>query len=482
MFNLTLNVKFNLRFTGNLYIGLLYSKGKKSNILSLMEPLDRFRGAVKIKTGWPEAAVPGSPLGEEPLTLFQDFLAGAYPAFHKAAERRVLSPYSLVYRWPGAEGQDGTKPVLILAHYDVVPAETEKWTVDPFGAELRDGWVYGRGTLDMKGILIGIMEGAERLCAGGFKPRRDIWFAFGGDEERAGRLGAKRTAAWFAEQGISFAWILDEGTPIADGMIPGISRPLGLFGIEEKGFLSLELTVQQNPGHASRPPRIQAAAVLARALERIAKKPFPFRLTPTVEGFFRDLAPLAPQPMGVLMARARLLGPLFFKAAAGSPDIASMLHTTAAMTQLEGSAADNVMPSAVRAVINLRLLHPRTIESAIAFIKKAVNDERAAVTIHGLATGPVPANPEHTRRAGPGWQEMAEALEAACPGTPALPFLMVATTDSRHYQEIAGGIFRFSPHKLSPGELARIHGHDERISVENFNRGILFYETLFRRL
>lgn len=447
-----------------------------------MEPLDHFRGAVKIKTDWPASAAPGASLGEAPLTRFQDFLAESYPAFHTAAEREILSPYSLVYRWPGAEQPGTEQAVLVLAHYDVVPTEKEKWTVDPFGAELRDGYVYGRGTLDMKGILIGIMEGAERLCAEGFKPRRDVWFAFGGDEERSGVRGAMRTAAWFAERGISFSWILDEGTPIACGMIRGISSPLGLFGIEEKGYLSLDLTVQQKPGHASRPPRIQAAAVLARAIGKIAKRPFPFRLTPTVEGFFRDLAPLAPQPMGAFMARARLLGPLFFQAVAGSPDIASMLRTTTAMTQLEGSAADNVMPSEVRAVINLRLLYPWTVERAIAFIKAVIKDEHVSVTVHGLATGPVPANPEHTRRGGPGWREMTEALEAACPGTPVLPFLMVATTDSRHYQERAKGIFRFSPYKLTPEELACIHGHDERLSVDNFNQGLRFYEALFKRL
>jgi carboxypeptidase PM20D1 len=186
--------------------------------------------------------------------------------------------------------------------------------------------------------------------------------------------------------------------------------------------------------------------------------------------------------MGAFMGHARLLGPLFFAAVAGSPDIASMLRTTVAMTQLEGSAADNVMPSEVRAVLNLRLLSPWTIESAREFIKKAVGDERVEVSIHGLATGPVPADPEHTRRSGPGWKEMTEALESACPGTPALPFLMVATTDSRHYLGLSRSIFRFSPYRLNPEELARIHGHDERISLENFNRGLGFYEALFGRL
>ncbi|MDR1948449.1 MAG: M20/M25/M40 family metallo-hydrolase [Spirochaetaceae bacterium] len=452
-----------------------------------MEPIDRFRAAVRIKTDWPSAAVPGDPRGEAPLVDFRDFLAEAYPAFHKAAERWALSPYALVYRWPGggtSGGGDGgpEKPVLVLAHYDVVPAETEKWTVDPFGAELRDGYVYGRGTLDMKSILIGIMEGAESLCARGFRPRRDIWFAFGGDEERTGILGARETARWFAERGLRFSFVLDEGTPVAEGMIPGVEGPLALFGIEEKGFLSLDLSVQQQPGHASRPPGVQAAAVLARALVRIAKKPFPFTLSPTAEVFFRKLSAFAPGPRGWVMAHARLLGKLFFKAAAASPDIAALLRTTVAMTQLEGSPADNVMPSAVRAVLNIRLLSPWTIESAVAFIERAIGDKRVAVGVHGFASGPIPANPGHTRLSGPGWKEMCGALEAVYPGTPVFPFMMLATTDSRHYRDLAEGIFRFSPHRLNPRELALIHGHDERISTENFAAGVRFYEALFEGL
>jgi carboxypeptidase PM20D1 len=461
-----------------------------------MDIVERFREAVKIKTGWPPGALPGDADAEAPLLRFHDFLAEQYPCFHKTAERWVLGPYSLIYRWPGgktgspaadSQSRDGRGsapegPALILAHYDVVPAEAEKWTADPFGAEIRDGFIYGRGTLDMKSILIGIMEGAETLCAGGFRPKRDIWFAFGGDEERTGILGAQKTAQWFAQRGLRFSWILDEGSPIAENQIPGVDTPLALFGIEEKGFLSLDLTVVQKPGHASQPPSVQAAAVLARALYRISKKPFPFRLVPTVEQFFTQLSGFASGPQAFFMRHARALGPLFFKALSSNAVIASMLHTTAAMTQLAGSSADNVMPSEVRAVINLRLLQPWTIPEATAFIKKAVNDDRVKITIHGMGTGPVPANPEHTKRSGPGWKEMEAALNAVYPGIPALVFIMVATTDSRHYQDLAGGIFRFSPHRLSPRELSRIHGHDERISLENLRRGAEFYQRLFRLL
>jgi carboxypeptidase PM20D1 len=383
----------------------------------------------------------------------------------------------LIYRWPGSEARG--KPVLILAHYDVVPVEAEKWTADPFGGEIKEGFVYGRGSLDMKSILIGIMEAAEALCGGGFKPREDIWFAFGGDEERSGVLGAKETARWFAGRGLRFSWVLDEGTPIGENQIKGVHTPLAMVSIEEKGFLSLDLSVDQKPGHASQPPKVQAAAVLAKALVRISKKPFPWALIPTVEGFFSGLAPLMSRRRSWVMRHARLLGPVFFRALKKNPDMAALLHTTAAITQLAGSAADNVMPSTVRAVINLRLLQPWTVEKTMNHIKKIVNDGRVSVAVHGLGTDPVPANPEQARLTGSGWKELGRAINKVFPGVPILPFLMTATTDSRHYQNLCEGIFRFSPHRLNPKELAGIHGHDERISLENLARGVQFYTTLF---
>jgi carboxypeptidase PM20D1 len=449
--------------------------------------IERFREAVRIPTWWPEGTSRGNIEAEAPLRRFQDFLAETYPCFHQRAERWVLSPYSTIYRWSGRTPAGAGTPsaeeaVLILAHYDVVPVEKEKWQSDPFGAEQKDGYIYGRGALDMKSMLIEIMEAAENLCAGGFSPQWDIWFAFGGDEERAGIEGAGESAKWFARRGQRFAWILDEGTPVGENQIKGVNSPLALFGIEEKGFLSLDLTVAQKPGHASRPPKVQAAAVLSRALCRVAKKPFPYTIIPTVENFFAQLASLSGGVQGFAMRHARVLGCLFFRAVSGSPDIASLLHTTVAMTQLEGSAADNVMPSEVRAVLNLRLLHPWTVEKAIGFIRKAIGDERVTVRVHGLGTDPVPASPRHAGRTGRGWKEMEAALNAAYPGVPSLVFLMMATTDSRHYQELSDGIFRFSPHRLTPQEMGLIHGHDERISVENLRRGFEFYSHLLGSL
>ena len=447
------------------------------------EIIERFRAALRIKTDWPgnikaedTAAIKNA---EAALARFQEFLAGNYPFLNKAAERRVLSPYSLVYRWPG---MSDTAPVLLMGHYDVVPAETEKWTADPFGAELKDGYIYGRGALDMKNMVISIMESAEELCSRGFKPAHDIWIVFGGDEERTGIKGAKETAKWFSEKGIHFSFVLDEGTPVAEDMIKGINTPLALVGIEEKGFLSLDLTVDQQSGHASQPPEQQAAAVLGRSLLRLSRRPFPWRLTPAVEAFFKQLGPYASGTRGLAMGHARLLGKLFFAVAASNTATRALFRTTLAMTQLEGSAADNVMPSSVRAVINLRLLPPWTVDTAIERVKAVIADDQVAVTVHGLGTNPVKAQPDQTKLTGSGWKEIKNALAKTFPDIPVLPFLMLATTDSRHYKDLTSGIFRFNPLLLDQKELSLIHGHDERISLENLELCLKFYIFLMEQL
>jgi carboxypeptidase PM20D1 len=464
--------------------------------------VERFRRAIRIRTDWPENARGEDPsaevleAAEAPLRAFQDFLAVAYPRFLRVTERWVLGPYGLVYRWPGTAGEGPpAEGVLILAHYDVVPVEADKWSVDPFGAEIKGGFMYGRGTQDMKGSLIALMEAAEELVIRGFKPRRDIWFAFGGDEERSGLNGARTTAAWFAGRGQRFSWILDEGSPVTINQIRGINIPLALFSVEEKGFLSLELAVDQKPGHSSRPPRVQAVALLARALLRISRQPFPARLSPTVAALFSLLTELrsrkrggAPRPRTVaiktalMSALAPLIAPVLAFNFRKDPQILALLCTTVAMTQLEGSAADNVMPSRVRAVINLRLLAPWTVDDTINYISWTIGDERVKIRTLGSASPPVPARGGHERAEGPGWKEMARAASVVFPDAVPIPFVMTAATDSRHYQHLAGGIFRFSPMRLSPHDMSSVHGHDERISLENFFLAINFYTALLELL
>lgn len=495
--------------------------------------LERFRKAIQIDTSWPSIEnsmeteeelyqdshlSPAEQKASVALTQFQNFLQEAYPAFHKVAERIVLSPFSVLYRWPGKQkASDNNLPILFLAHYDVVPVDRELWTVDPFGAELKDGYIYGRGTLDTKNTLICAMEAAETLTEQGFVPQRDIWFAFGGDEERSGAFGAQKAAAWFQERNIQFSWLLDEGSIVALNQIPGVKTPLALIGVEEKGFLDIELLVRQAPGHASRPPERQAAAVLAEALVRLSQRPFPYRLTPSVESFFTSLAPLVHKGTlhGTLQAfvlgHPRLLGPLFYKLAGKSPATRALLRTTLAMTQLFGAKADNILPSEARAILNLRLLPGDTIESSLDYVRRAIGMDEVIVrpSPHRSANNPVLADKEssasqgtgrvsgaqgngkgngqgNSRAAGqdhgPGWQALVEALSITFPQAKPIPFLVTATTDSRHYADLCTAVYRFGPLELPPEEVDRIHGHDERISLTNLQRGITFYQRLLEGL
>ncbi|OHE69370.1 MAG: hypothetical protein A2001_03245 [Treponema sp. GWC1_61_84] len=456
-------------------------------------PLERFRAALRIRTDWPEGVAAGSPeaeAAEAALLEFQDLLATNYPAFHAVAERTVLGPYAVLYRWPAADGAAGSVaadpnlPVLLMAHYDVVPAENGHWTVDPFGALVKDGYVWARGAIDTKASLVCALEAAEALASSGFRPQRDLWFAFGGDEERSGMLGAREAAAWLAGRGIRFAWTLDEGSAVTDGILPGVKTPLALVGVEEKGFLDIELTVAQKPGHASRPPRVQAVAVLGRALDRLSRRPFPFSLTPATETFFKELAPFAGGIRSLAMAHPRLFAPLLFASADASPETAALLRTTVAMTQLSGSKADNVLPSEAKAVLNLRILPGWTIDGSLEFVRRAIGDPRVRVSASPsrAANEPVSASPEVARGCGAGWAALGAAIGASFPEAAILPYMVTATTDSRHFAKIGGAVYRFAPLKLDARELARVHGHDERISLENFSAGIEFYRVLITAL
>lgn len=456
--------------------------------------IERFRQAIQIDTSWPDTAEQDPKereSAERALTEFQTFLVAAYPHFHRVAERTVLSPYSVLYRWPAKQKTGSTaKPVLFLAHYDVVPADKEMWATDPFGAELKDNYIYGRGTLDTKNTLICALEAAETLVTQGFCPERDIWFAFGGDEERSGADGAQAAAAWFAERNIRFSWTLDEGSIVALNQIPKVHKALALIGVEEKGFLDIELLVQQAPGHASRPPEKQAAALLAEALLRLSKKPFPYHLIPSVEVFFKNLTLLVEKQslMGKLQAfvlgHPRQLGPFFFTLAGTSPATRSLLRTTLAMTQLFGAKADNILPAEVRAILNVRLLPGDSIESALDYVRKVIDMDEVLVrqSPYRSANNPILADRNTSSGNGPGWPNLIQALTLTFPQAVSLPFLVTATTDSRHYAHLCDAIYRFGPLELPPEELNRIHGHDERISLNNLERGIAFYKALFNQL
>src|SRR5437667_5196232 len=220
---------------------------------------------------------------QDPANLPRDeFLAlhrqleAAFPLVHRTLRRESVADLSLLYTWAGSE--PGLPPLLLLSHLDVVPvdpATASSWTHAPFAGEIAEGYVWGRGALDDKVGVVGLLEATERLLAAGFRPRRTVCLAFGHDEEVGGGRGATSIARLLADRKVAPEFVLDEGLAVTEDIVGGISAPVALIGIAEKGYLSVELVVESEGGHSSTPPRETAVGILAAAIHALEHHPAP---------------------------------------------------------------------------------------------------------------------------------------------------------------------------------------------------------------
>jgi carboxypeptidase PM20D1 len=371
--------------------------------------------------------------------------------------------------------------VILSSHFDVVPpGNADAWRLPPFSGIVAGDYVHGRGSQDVKVTITGIMEAAERLLEEGFVPARTVYFAFGGDEETGGIRGASAIASVLEERGVRAAFLLDEGGFVADRMIPVADRPLALVAVAEKGYIDIAIHADSEGGHASMPPRHTAAGLVAKAVTLSESSPSPTRLTATIRRFLRDLSPYVPFGYRFLFRNLCITAPLVKAALARSPATNALVRTTAAATMLSGSEKENVLPFKASAVLNVRVLPGSDVASSMARIESiaARSGARAEFAHQGHAVEPPPESPvDHE-----GYRCIAAAIGSVFPESAAVPFLLAAGTDSKHYLGVAEAVYRFAPIMQTREDLAGIHGTDERISVENVRRCCLFYETLLRGL
>lgn len=406
------------------------------------------------------------------------YLAAAFPRVHSVLARETIGRHSLLYTWPG---QDTTLPPIVLAgHLDVVPVEpgTEtEWTYPPFAGCIEDGFVWGRGTLDDKEAVLGLLEAAEALLAAGFTPQRTVYLAFGEDEEVGGQNGAAQVAACLLARGIRPAYVLDEGLAVTEGIIANLRRPVALIGIAEKGYLSLELTVEVPGGHSSMPPRETAVGILSAALARLERHPMPARLDGPCAQLIARLAPDMPPAPRFLMSKPRLFGPLITRVLARAPSTAAMLRTTVAPTIFQAGVKENVLPTRARAVVNLRILPGDTIAAVTDRVRRTVVDPRVHVAEAGaIRAEPSPVSDCHA----PAFRALEGVIGRVFPGVAIAPSLVLGATDSRHYAPLGGPCYRFSPIWVRPEDLSRVHGTDERIGVDDYARAVDFYMQLIQ--
>ena len=319
--------------------------------------------------------------GQEFLGL-HEYLELAFPMVHSTLTRKVVGDYSLLFTWRGVE--NGLKPILFMAHLDVVPVEPETeddWTYPPFEGRISEGYIWGRGAMDDKAAVLGILETVEALLKNGFQPGRTIYLAFGHDEEVGGRRGAAEIVALLHSRNVELEFVLDEGLLITDGIMPNVSRPVALVGIAEKGYVSVELTVEGEGGHSSMPPRHTAVGILSTAIHKLEAKQRPTRLELPVQQMFDYVAPEMPFAMRMIFANRWLFSGLVRSQLAASPSTNALIRTTTAPTMFEGSRKENVLPVKARAVVNYRILTGGSIAGVVEHIQQTIDNPQVQLRL-----------------------------------------------------------------------------------------------------
>ena len=401
------------------------------------------------------------------------WLASTYPAGHGAMQRTILPNRTLVYHWPGSDAS--LAPVILMAHQDVVPVTpgTEgDWKYPPFAGTIADGAVWGRGTVDDKGSLVGLFEALDALAKSGFKPKRGIYLVSGHDEE-AGGSGALAAAAKLKAEGVKAIYTLDEGSIVLTDT-PVIDGPAIMIGIAEKGYGTLKVTASAPGGHSSMPPAETGVTTLAKAVLAIAGKPFPLEFRGPGASMIEALAAKKGGATKMAVANQWLFGRSLKNRLGAAPTTAAAFHTTIAPTMLEGSPKENVLPQSANALINYRIAPWNSSADVMARAKEAVGDIKV-----DLAWVKPPREPSRvSSTSSQGWKWIAAAARADAPDAVLTPTLVVAGTDSRSMEPVSEDVYRFMPMHFSLKESAMIHGTNEHMAIDSFKRMIDFYARL----
>ncbi len=417
----------------------------------------------------------------EQFAQLQALLQARYPKAHGVLRRELVGDLSLLHTWPGS---DPLAPgILLMAHHDVVPiapGTEQQWSVDPFSGTVKDGFVWGRGAWDNKGNLIAQMEAVELLAGAGFKPRRTIYLVSGADEEVGGHRGAQRIAALLKERGVRLDFVIDEGMVIADGIIPGLSKPAAIIGVAEKGYVSAVLKITAAPGHSSMPPPkgSSAIAMMSAALKRIDEEPHEAAISGVALDMFSTLAPEMNGMLRVAFSNLWLFGPLVQSQLEAAASTNALLRTTTALTMAHAGNKENVLPGVAEATVNFRLLPGDTIAAVLQRMRGQVEQvvDKGKFEL-SAATGSSEATPV-SPIASDAYKLLHRTVREVFPGVVVTPGLYLAGSDSVHFLGLSDNVFRFSPIRVTPRDVGRLHGTNERIAVENLAELIRFYHRL----
>ncbi|MCB1645165.1 MAG: M20 family peptidase [Pseudomonadales bacterium] len=409
---------------------------------------------------------------------FEGFIAWVKSTYPEVNENLALTRLNdtLLYRWEGADG--ALQPILITGHYDVVPVipgTEERWEQPPFSGNIVDGVIWGRGTLDDKSGVVGILEATTLLLQQGFQPQRTVYLSFGHDEEIGGPNGAGEVARFLKENQVQLAWSLDEGSFVFDDMLPGVEPLVAIINVAEKGSVTLDIVATAAGGHSSMPPAETAVGKLARALVKLEENPVPGGLEGLSASMFDTTSRYMPFLMRMMFANQWLFGAVLEKELAKMPAVNAMLRTTTAPTMLSGSVKTNVLPIEAVARVNFRI-HPRdSVQDVADHVARVV--QAPDVEVRLPATGGLPASVVSDWNS-EGFGVIGDSVLETYGSIVVTPGLMVAGSDTRHYGKVADNAFRFNPLVVTQADLTGFHGTNEKISVANMAQGVRSYARI----
>jgi len=449
---------------------------------------------------------------EKAFESWQSFLKKTYPLAHEAMTRELLGEprgYSLLYTWEGTD--PSLAPIVLMGHQDVVPVVpgTEgQWEHDAFSGDIADGYIWGRGSLDDKIMIQAILESIEMHLAAGFKPKRTFHLVFGQDEEVGGAEGVKNVVRALEARGVrEVAMVLDEGLPLAPGLFPGIAAPTAPIGTAEKGYVSLQLKVAGAGGHSAMPPKNSNIGILALAITKLEANPFPYRITQAVRDQYRFMGPELPEQYHALLADVAFgkdvqasgvaEAPIdqgftenatvgwqaqnasedeFIRYMLTSPMTTALLHTTTAVTMIDGGVKENVMPPFATAVVNLRILQGETVQSVLERVRRIIDDPRVEVTDISASIDPSPVSDPYGKE----YQLIEKSIRQiwGSPDLIVMPYLVIGGADAKWFaaSPMTKNVFRFTAVRVeSAADAARWHGINERVLVDEYARSIGFF-------